>query len=443
MTDHLKTSLLLFCGLFVFLISCDSTPQSNSLDKPQEPFDPKTSAEESSDSNFLNKTWTIQGRVVDPSGTRVKVYDAASIWSSNGKYWNDAGEVPTEGQAQIWKNEGDLANRPQFSATVNAEGEFSLEVSDRPRAPVLAVSKDRTLGGLVLVNRRSSEEALTVRLSRLTRVTANLYCPEAGKSPKWGLAQIYLAGGDNIPITSCGTYQGHVSFLLPAGKYEINASATGPDSRMPAREIPTGTPSHGIYSRGQPFVVKEGESELDLGTLELCLPKDSEGKSVDTTNLYTGPAPALSFRAARGISNDSQLSDFNGKWVLLDFWSIGCLPCVTQSIPELIEFHSKNSDLSDQFEILSICDTSHDGLSTITEYEERTAKIRGTHWNGKRLPFPVLLDTEGKTHKTYGISRLPTIYLVAPNGIIVEDGDLQTLSERLEEIRESRKTPHQ
>ena len=49
------------------------------------------------------------------------------------------------------------------------------------------------------------------------------------------------------------------------------------------------------------------------------------------------------------------------------------------------------------------------------------------------MPFPVLLDGEGKTYGIYGIQGWPTTLLIDPEGHLVKDGDLAMLAEKLKE----------
>ena len=387
------------------------------------------------DSGFMNKTWVIRGHIVDQSGKFVADYDAASIWSSNGQYWDNDGKVPMERRASIWKDEGILANNPQYSAERASDGAFHLPITDRPRAPVFAVNHARTHGGIVLVDRQTSDQSVKVKLTPLVKVEADLFCPEANQAPKWGKAYIYLANGDNVHLTSCGTYEGRICFWLPAGDYEISAVGEGPVSRMKIPEKPEDLPVHGVYSRGRPFSVSAAMDKLDLGVLALHLPEDSAGNPINTELLYGKPAPALSIADARGVPVDGTLEHFRGKWVLLDFWAMWCRPCVANSLPELTRFYSENADLHEHFEILAICNTTSEKISTIAEYEARIAAIRETSWNGEELPFPVLLDSEGVTYKSYGVASWPSTFLIDPTGRVVEGGDLDMLADLLRELR--------
>lgn len=100
------------------------------------------------------------------------------------------------------------------------------------------------------------------------------------------------------------------------------------------------------------------------------------------------------------------LADFQGKYILLDFWHLGCGPC-NHAIPETIELHKNNQEL------LTII-----GINLISDEKlwiEKTKKD-GISWinlsDGK--------GTYAGVSSKYGILGLPTYFLINPEGIIIE-----------------------
>ena len=55
-------------------------------------------------------------------------------------------------------------------------------------------------------------------------------------------------------------------------------------------------------------------------------------------------------------------------------------------------------------------------------------------WEGKTLPFPILLDATGKTVKAFGISAYPTNVLIDPEGRVVKAARRGRAREKLEEL---------
>lgn len=125
------------------------------------------------------------------------------------------------------------------------------------------------------------------------------------------------------------------------------------------------------------------------------------------------PAPKLTVTHARGVGTDLDLRQYLGKWVALEFWGHWCGPCVARGIPELMRVHDDYAHLRDRFEILAFHDASVEGLD---ELDELLKPISESLWNGRELPFPLLLDTTGKTIKRYGIYYYPTLILIDPQG---------------------------
>ena len=104
-------------------------------------------------------------------------------------------------------------------------------------------------------------------------------------------------------------------------------------------------------------------------------------------------------------ANDSlrHISEFKGKFILLDFWSSGCGPCV-ESIPEM----EKVMDLyKDKMTVISI---SEDPKARWKEYI-KTKGMGGNQWNELRKGRPGLA-------LNYQVRGIPHYVLIAPDGKI-------------------------
>ena len=100
--------------------------------------------------------------------------------------------------------------------------------------------------------------------------------------------------------------------------------------------------------------------------------------------------------------NLRHLSEFNGRYILLDFWSQGCGPCV-KSLPEMEEI---TAQYKDRMEVVSI---SQDPKNSWKEFIARKG-LKGNQWNELRkgntglaavyrvkgIPHYVLISTDGK-----------------------------------------------
>lgn len=97
-------------------------------------------------------------------------------------------------------------------------------------------------------------------------------------------------------------------------------------------------------------------------------------------------------------------------------------------MPKLIEFYNENRN-DGRFEIIAFHDAS---AKTFDELDEKCAAPKEKYWGGKDLPFPVLLDSTGKTIRQYDISAFPTLILFDPEGRLVGRARLETLIEALD-----------
>jgi thiol-disulfide isomerase/thioredoxin len=127
-------------------------------------------------------------------------------------------------------------------------------------------------------------------------------------------------------------------------------------------------------------------------------------------------------------SSEVKLADLKGKYVLLEFWGYWCGPCV-HSMPVLIELHEKFADKG--LAIVGVHVDIDGEVDTPAKYDEKIAAIQKKLWQGKSLPFPVVL-TSGKRMETsdhdlirggaagqYGILGYPTTILVDREGKVV------------------------
>ncbi len=383
-------------------------------------------------------TWQFHGRVVDEHGHPVDDFVGATFWSSNGRKWDDNGksiEIKSQRELnKLWKEEGVLAPYPGRLVGKLADGEFVARVEDYPRESVFIVDQQQRLGGYASVEKSDREKPVTVILLPLVRVTGKIYCPQAQRIPDWTAAIVHPVGdtGNYLHFTNCGSLKGEFSFLLPPGKYDLDVYSESPDARMPRpdereyHDAPVDMPAD---FGGIRLEVPRDTPTLDLGVLNVVIPK---GRG-DYSSYYGKEPPALEITDVREISKDIKLADFRGKWVLLDFWSFQCGPCLHRSLPELTEFYEKHALDRSRFEILSICMTKDAKITTREEFEAMERPIVGSAWYGKQLPFPVLIDGQGKTCDAYGVGRFPFTLLIDPEGHLVKWGDHTMLEEKLNE----------
>jgi thiol-disulfide isomerase/thioredoxin len=269
-------------------------------------------------------------------------------------------------------------------------------------------------------------------------VHGKIYCPESQRTPDWTAAIIHPTGdfGNYLHFVHCGSLKGEFSFLLPPGQYDFAVHSESPDARMPKpfeRAKKDAPPDMPAWLGGIRVEILAGQADLNMGTLNVELPVGIGGIKGDYSRYYGKRPPELSITDARGVPREVKLSDLRGKWVLLDFWTLWCGPCVRDGLPRLTKLYAEHAADRDRFEILSICVTAGDEITTIEKFDERAAPLVEKLWDGKPLPFPVLIDGEGKTGAAYGVTGYPTVLLIDPEGNLVKFGDEAMLADKLAE----------
>lgn len=382
------------------------------------------------------QSWQVVGQVVDEQGAAVEDFEAATWWLSNGNWWDDAGDLLKEAkEGKLWTNEGVLAPSPKRIATRLPDERFSITIDGGPRTPIFAIDKRHERGGIILVEQIAAKKPVTITLLPLVRVTARVHCSEAGRTPDWSNARIFVLDdkGNRSQLMICGSFRGQVSFLLPPGTYDLDAYSNSPNARLRITAQAKNDAPADPRGRFLRFTIPRGMTTLDLGVLDLKLPRDKDGNLRDVTRYYGKTPPELSITDACGVPKTIKLADFRGKWVLLDFWTVGCGPCIYESLPKLTTFYEEHAADRDRFEILAICNTEADNARTIEAYDALAAPIVEKVWAGKPLPYPVLIDGEGKTFGVYGIQGIPNVLLIDPEGHLVKNGNLAMLKEKLKE----------
>ena len=101
------------------------------------------------------------------------------------------------------------------------------------------------------------------------------------------------------------------------------------------------------------------------------------------------------------VDGDSlRLSDFRGKFVMLDFWGTWCAPCLN----ELPHLKKLSQSFSEELKVIGL---AHDDPRNLADFVKEND-----------IPYPNGI-ADPKIEKAYGIVSWPTTFLIAPNGKII------------------------
>lgn len=188
---------------------------------------------------------------------------------------------------------------------------------------------------------------------------------------------------------------------------------------------PTGDTDPPSRRRVAPIVVA-AIAVLMAGMFWILLSADADRGATAETPLLNRPAPASTGVLADGTTFD--LSRRKGSWVVLNFFTHDCVPCVREH-PELVEFVEQQRRLGvDGAEFYSIVQNS------TREQVERFFAERGGDW-------PIVYDDDFEFQIDFGVVQVPETWIIDPNGIvrgrIISEVDAGLLGSSIQSLREA------
>jgi len=119
--------------------------------------------------------------------------------------------------------------------------------------------------------------------------------------------------------------------------------------------------------------------------------------------LVAVPAAAGGFSFKDMQGQTQRLSDYRGKWVLVNFWATWCPPCL-EEIPDLVELHEAHR----RTDLVVIGVALDSTAKSVREFVSRFA-----------ISYPVVVGDYDQAQQVGEVNVLPTSYLYDPRGELV------------------------
>lgn len=121
--------------------------------------------------------------------------------------------------------------------------------------------------------------------------------------------------------------------------------------------------------------------------------------------LVTAAASAGGFTVQDTAGRQHHLSDYKGKWLLVNYWATWCPPCL-EEIPDLVALYDKRKDK----------DLAVIGVA----FEYKSAKEVADYVDDMLMSYPIVLGNDAIAAQIGPAQVLPTTYIFDPQGKLVK-----------------------
>jgi thiol-disulfide isomerase/thioredoxin len=166
---------------------------------------------------------------------------------------------------------------------------------------------------------------------------------------------------------------------------------------------------------GQYVIDEAGSGSLEVTVADIPGGRSDEPQDVGTITFTPSQkvragqaAPEFAVKTVDG--KPLNLSDFRGKFVLLDFWATWCGPCLAE-VPHLKKVHEEFGK-NERFAMVSL------SLDDRPDEPKEFAKKNGLGWTQGFLGD----WSQDKVTRSYGVQGIPSVWLIGPDGKVVATG---------------------
>ncbi len=150
-----------------------------------------------------------------------------------------------------------------------------------------------------------------------------------------------------------------------------------------------------LLSAFSPICAEEKKIPLSQSEKELL-----EQSGIEIPSHYI---KAHDFEGEMANGGKASLADFNGKFLILNFWATWCSPCLKE-MPDLDQVYQSLGPK--KLVVLAV---------SMGENRERVRKFL----KKRKYSFPVMTDPDMDITRLYGVRNIPITYLVDPSGVII------------------------
>ncbi len=160
-------------------------------------------------------------------------------------------------------------------------------------------------------------------------------------------------------------------------------------------------PTQQSFLRSPAFLLLIGLALILTGVGALLLNNGGDRAQAASSEARQDPAPDFALPTLAG--DRLALADYRGQYVLVNFWATWCPPCRAE-LPDLTAFYD---------------DHAAQGFMLIGVNEQEPPTTVASYLAQANLDFPVVLDGDGRVMQAYGVTGMPSSFLVDPEGQIV------------------------